>query len=66
MRREFKTFFKIANVIDVKANRKAEYIIVYCENIEVKLNYNTIGSLEKDITFLNKCRRGEFKRSDWF
>lgn len=44
----------------LKANRKAEYIMVYCENMEVKLKYNAVRTLDKDMTFLNKCRRGEF------
>lgn len=60
MKAQIREFFKIANVFDVKANRKAEYIMVYCENMEVKLKYNAVRTLDKDMVFLNKCRRGEF------
>lgn len=60
MRLKVKEFFKINNVIDVKANTKELVIIVFCEGLEVKLYYNSISYLKHELTFFNKCRRGEF------
>ena len=42
MRLKVKEFFKINNVLDVKANTKELFIIVFCEGLEVKLYYNSI------------------------
>lgn len=60
MRLKVKEFFKINNVRDVKANTKELFIIVFCEGLEVKLYYNSVSYLKHDLTFINKCRRGEF------
>lgn len=60
MRLKVKEFFKINNVLDVKANTKELFIIVFCEGLEVKLYYNSISYLKHDLTFINKCCRGEF------
>lgn len=60
MRLKVKEFFKINNVLDVKANTKELFIIVFCEGLEVKLYYNSVSYLKYDLTFINKCRRGEF------
>lgn len=60
MRLTVKEFFKINNVLDVQANTKELFIIVFCEGLEVKLYYNGVNYLKHDLTFLNKCRRGEF------
>ena len=53
-------FFKEANVYDVRANKKELFIMVYCYDMEVKINYNSGGILTQDLVFLNKCRRNEF------
>ena len=60
MRLKVKEFFKINNVLDVKANTKELFIIVFCEGLEVKLYYNSVSYLKHDLTFINKCGRGEF------
>ena len=59
MKSNIREFFKTVNVYDVMANKKELFIIVYCDNIEVKLNYVSYGGLSKDLLFLNKVRRKE-------
>lgn len=60
MKSNIREFFKTLNICDVMANKKELFIIVHCyDNIEVKLNYVSYGSLSKDLLFLNKIRRNE-------
>ena len=59
MKASIKEFFKEANVYDVRANKKGLFIMVYCYDMEVKINYNSNFVLMQDLVFLNKCRRNE-------
>lgn len=59
MKAELKEFFKIADVLCIKAYKEERFILVGCENMEVKLNYNSDRVLSHDLVFLNKCRRNE-------
>ena len=55
-----KEFFKINDVVSVKANFKELFIILICRSMEVKIYYVSESSLKHDLVFFNKCRRKEY------
>ena len=62
MNKELKEFLKTVTVEDLIVNKKDNTVIVICQNQKITLCYKSQYYLMKDLTFLNKCRRGEFNQ----
>ena len=60
MNKELKAFLKTVTVEDLIVNKKDNIVTVICQDQKITLYYRSSYYLMKDLTFLNKCRRGEF------